>query len=201
MLLVPPPVKSWEIWTERGAQEDAGAGKVIQRMGTCPPPSLPRHPNWAAMVKLCPQAFQASVRLPKKVETISFLPFLEERSCERVSLSQSNVLRFISVHVPGASAGSGSGVAPAPGLPTQCSKHLPSSLWRRCLRWAAWRLPGDASTGYHSIKAGSAHEPLLALTGDGLWGRRLCGRSSTKDIVVELITAVAFWGPDRRVWE
>lgn len=149
-LLVPPPLKSWEIWTEGGAQEDAGVGKLIQKVDACSPPSLPCHPNGAYMVKLCPQtflAFQALVRLPKKVETISFLPFLEERSCGRDSLSQSNVLGFISVHVPGASAGSGSGAAPAPGLPTQCSKCLPSSLWRRCLMWAPWGLPGVPALG------------------------------------------------------
>lgn len=102
MLLVPPPLMSWEIWTERGAQEDRGVGKVIQKVDARSLPSLPCHRNWAAHGQSVSTdsfvAFQASIRLPKKVETVSFPPSQEQTGvCRRDSLSQSSMLGFTSV--------------------------------------------------------------------------------------------------------
>lgn len=47
-LLVLPPVMSWGIGTERGAQEERGVGKAIQKEDARSPPFLPRHSNWVA---------------------------------------------------------------------------------------------------------------------------------------------------------
>lgn len=90
-LLVPPPLMSWEIWTEKGAQEEPGVGKVMQKVDAHSPPSLPCHPNWEAHGQAVSTdsfvAFQASIRLPKKVETVSFPPSQEQTGvCRRGSL-------------------------------------------------------------------------------------------------------------------
>lgn len=103
MLFVPPPLMSWEIWTERGAQEERGVGKVYQKVDARSPPSLLCHPNWAAHGQAESTdsfvAFQASIWLPKKGRN-RFLPShpgTDRSLAQALSCKASCVLGFTSV--------------------------------------------------------------------------------------------------------